>query len=99
MGNVTVIKDVKSDEFQKKLALKAFFGCAPYKELREEIDELVKYSDFEITKKMSKPITSDELAKLNFEVGVKSGLFQVLNILENLKEELEDNSLSPSVKG
>lgn len=83
---------INKDEFQKKLALRAFFDCAAFKEFKEELDNLNQYNCSQVSQLENSTVKLDDLSKLNFVLGEKSGLKQVLQILNNMKEDLEDNS-------
>lgn len=89
-----VIKEVNKDELQRKLGLKNFFDSVGYKEFSAELAEMYEYSSHEVNNMTSNPVDQKNLSKLNFQLGEKAGLVKVLNLLRNLKEELEDNSPS-----
>jgi hypothetical protein len=86
------IKEVSKDLFQRKLALKAFLMHPIYLEFRDELLNGMSYATDEMDKIMQHPLKSEDLNKINFELGVKAGLQQVLNLLTNLEDELRDNS-------
>lgn len=83
---------ISKDEFQKKLALRAFFDCAGFKEFKAELDIANDYACDTVEKLQASAVKMDDLSKLNFMLGEKSGFKQILQILKNLEEELEDNS-------
>jgi hypothetical protein len=86
------IKQVDKDEFQKKLALRAFLDSAGMKNFQEELGHSYARVCNDVERIEANSITADDLSKLNYTLGVKSGLKEVLQLLTNMKEELEDNS-------
>ncbi len=87
------------DNMQRKLSLKAFLSCSGYKIFREELDLYYENADNRVINKYKKAIGLDGLSDLNFDLGEKTGLGKVLNILESYKLELEDKSQADALTG
>ena len=77
---------------QRKFALKGLLESAGFKILVEDLSLYCQKVDNSVINRSSKPIGLDGLSNLNFELGEKSGLGIVLNLIESYKQELIDKS-------
>ena len=82
---------------QRKLALKMFLESAGYMIFVQELQTYYDGASNRVINKYKGSIALDGLSALNYDLGEKSGLGKVLNILDNYKEELEDNSSSQTL--
>lgn len=76
------------DENEKhKLDVRSFVSNRGYKSFKEDIGGLVETFNCEIDMILRSQIGMEDLSKLNFNLGVKSGLAKVLLVLEAYEEE------------
>lgn len=80
------------DNQQRRLALKNFLSCSGFRIFMEDVKNFIDTNQNDIDKRLGKPISADELASLNQDLGQKCGMKSILNVLEGYKEELESNS-------
>ena len=88
-----------NDKMQRKLALKSFLGSSGFKIFAEELGTYVDSNQARLNAILRKPVAPEELADLNINLGIKTGVNAILNILENLRQELEDTSSGPTING
>lgn len=85
------------DLHQRKLAIKAFLESSGFRLFAEEVAMHTEDLKNKTEKMLQKPLTADEMQTLNFKLGTKNGIQVILNILENFKQELLDNSSSQTL--
>lgn len=83
------MSELLSEEETRKRAIRSFLDNRGFKLFKEELDSLFDGIKAEIELRTSQSLKMDELEKLNFDLGYKSGLQRVLYVLEGFEEEAQ----------
>lgn len=84
---------------ERLLSLKAFFSSPGFKIFMEEFAALKAKCDSDLSSTLKFPVQSDELGKLNFDLGFRDGLESLDLTLQAMKDELDESSSSPDDNG
>jgi hypothetical protein len=90
MFTATESLKVADDKLARKKVLSQYLLSEGHSEFLKELSDHLTCADSEISEQQRSFISEVGLNKLNFNLGIKSGLNRVLNILNSYKEELED---------
>ncbi len=88
--------EIQNDvQMQRALGLHYMFDSAGFKIFEHDLSELKEYAEGQIQQSHNEGFyTADRLSKLNYDLGRKAGLEMVLNVITQLREELNDKSLA-----
>lgn len=81
-------------DLQRLLSIQMFLESGMNEFLEKEYKDFVGCVDEEIRGLEKQAVGLESLSRLNHNLGRKAGLEMALNVLEQLKEELRDNSLA-----
>ena len=79
--------EVLTKEQEHKGACRSLLTNKGFKLFREELMELVNGHNQEIKNMLNQSIKGDEIDKLNFSLGIKSGLQRVLHIIGSIEDD------------
>lgn len=82
---------VDDKDVQRKFGLKAFFESAGYVEFREEVVAMLDGANDGIENLQKVCVKADKVSELNFLLGNKKALQNILGVLDSLREELEEH--------
>lgn len=80
---------VDKDLMQRKLLINSFLSCSGFKVFLEELEDRKNAVQVKIDNHERSP--EDSLAGHNFRIGRKTGIQDVLDIIDGFREELEES--------
>lgn len=92
--------DKQEEEYQYKTKIQSLIQAAGMIPFKADINDCVNYANGEIDKSKNKVgfISESGLSKLNYDLGRKSGLEMVLNILQGYEDDLIGDDVKPPKK-
>lgn len=87
--------DFQNDkDLQRKLGIESLLSSSGFPILERELFELETCIEDSIAQQCKTSVSVNDLGVFNYDLGRKAGLAMALNILEQLREEVRDTSLT-----
>lgn len=83
---------VGDKDTQRKFGLKAFFESAGYVAFKEEVQAMLDGANDGIENLQRVCVKADKVSELNFLLGNKKALQSIFDVLDSLREELEERA-------
>ena len=80
------------DSLERKLVLDSLLSSSGFKALNLDLKGFEEFASTQVDIILADSIGMEDIGRLNFNLGVKHGLFMVRNLLQSYQEELEDKS-------